>query len=93
MRDLLIAQQVRRIDELEREGEAVAGGTASQIIAKIVKMRAIGIVRKSDACRERRAWRAGRLAGMRIARFTHNDVPQYAFVQTDKNDGKDYLWP
>lgn len=28
---------------------------------------------------------------MRIARFTHNDVPQYAFVQTDKNDGKDYL--
>ena len=26
---------------------------------------------------------------MRIARFTHNDVPQYAFVQTDKNDGKD----
>ena len=46
---------------------------------------------QSDACRERRAWRAGRLAGMRIARFTHNDVPQYAFVQTDKNDGKDYL--
>lgn len=34
---------------------------------------------------------SGRLAGMRIARFTHNDVPQYAFVQTDKNDGKDYL--
>ena len=28
---------------------------------------------------------------MRIARFTHNDVPQYAFVQTDPNDGKDYL--
>ena len=48
---------------------------------------------QSDACRERRAWRAGRLAGMRIARFTHNDVPQYAFVQTDKNDGKDYLVP
>ncbi len=28
---------------------------------------------------------------MRIARFLHNDVPQYAFVQTDKDDGKDYL--
>lgn len=28
---------------------------------------------------------------MRIARFSHNDVPQYAFVQTDENDGKDYL--
>ena len=33
----------------------------------------------------------GRLASMRIARFTHDDVPQYAFVQTDKDDGKDYL--
>ena len=28
---------------------------------------------------------------MRIARFSHNDVPQYAFVQTDESDGKDYL--
>ncbi len=28
---------------------------------------------------------------MRIARFSLNDVPQYAFVQTDKTDGKDYL--
>ncbi|WEV72309.1 fumarylacetoacetate hydrolase family protein [Bifidobacterium sp. ESL0790] len=29
---------------------------------------------------------------MRIARFTHDDeAPQYAFVQTDKGDGKDYL--
>lgn len=28
---------------------------------------------------------------MRIARFSYNDVPQYAFVQTDENDGKDYL--
>lgn len=34
---------------------------------------------------------AGRLASMRIARFSHNDVPQYAFVQTDESDGKDYL--
>ena len=34
---------------------------------------------------------AGRLANMRIARFSHNDVPQYAFVQTDESDGKDYL--
>ena len=34
---------------------------------------------------------AGRLADMRIARFSHNDVPQYAFVQTDESDGKDYL--
>ncbi|KFI69529.1 fumarylacetoacetate hydrolase family protein [Bifidobacterium magnum] len=28
---------------------------------------------------------------MRIARFSHNDIPQYAFVQHDENDGKDYL--
>ena len=28
---------------------------------------------------------------MRIARFSLNDVPQYAFVQTDDSDGKDYL--
>lgn len=28
---------------------------------------------------------------MRIARFSLNDAPQYAFVQTDENDGKDYL--
>lgn len=28
---------------------------------------------------------------MRIARFSHNDVPQYAFVQNDDSDGKDYL--
>ncbi|MBT1165533.1 fumarylacetoacetate hydrolase family protein [Bifidobacterium simiarum] len=28
---------------------------------------------------------------MRIARFSVNDRPQYAFVQTDENDGKDYL--
>ncbi|WEV65654.1 fumarylacetoacetate hydrolase family protein [Bifidobacterium sp. ESL0764] len=28
---------------------------------------------------------------MRIARYSYNDVPHYAFVQTDKNDKKDYL--
>ena len=28
---------------------------------------------------------------MRIARFSLNDTPRYAFVQTDKTDGKDYL--
>lgn len=28
---------------------------------------------------------------MRIARFSLNDVPQYAFVQTDDSDGKYYL--
>jgi 2-keto-4-pentenoate hydratase/2-oxohepta-3-ene-1,7-dioic acid hydratase in catechol pathway len=28
---------------------------------------------------------------MRIARFSHNDVPQYAFVQQDESDGRDYL--
>lgn len=28
---------------------------------------------------------------MRIARFSHNDIPQYAFVQADENDGRDYL--
>lgn len=28
---------------------------------------------------------------MRIARFSYNNVPQYAFVQNDKSDGKDYL--
>lgn len=28
---------------------------------------------------------------MRIARFSHNDVPQYAFVQYDEADEKDYL--
>lgn len=28
---------------------------------------------------------------MRIARFSHDDVPQYAFVQRDENDGRDYL--
>lgn len=28
---------------------------------------------------------------MRIARFSYNNVPQYAFVQKDANDGKDYL--
>ncbi|KFI45082.1 fumarylacetoacetate hydrolase family protein [Bifidobacterium bohemicum] len=28
---------------------------------------------------------------MRIARFSYNDVPQYAFVQKDEGDGKDYL--
>ncbi|MDO4913491.1 MAG: fumarylacetoacetate hydrolase family protein [Bifidobacteriaceae bacterium] len=28
---------------------------------------------------------------MRIARFSINNTPQYAFVQTDSNDGKDYL--
>ncbi|MDY4677394.1 fumarylacetoacetate hydrolase family protein [Bifidobacterium tsurumiense] len=28
---------------------------------------------------------------MRIARFSLNDVPKYAFVQQDENDGKDYL--
>ncbi|MCI1218950.1 MAG: fumarylacetoacetate hydrolase family protein [Bifidobacterium sp.] len=28
---------------------------------------------------------------MRIARFSHNDVPQYAFVQRDNSDGRDYL--
>ena len=28
---------------------------------------------------------------MRIARFSYKDTPRYAFVQTDKQDGKDYL--
>ncbi|MCI1831733.1 MAG: fumarylacetoacetate hydrolase family protein [Bifidobacterium sp.] len=28
---------------------------------------------------------------MRIARFSHNDVPQYAFVQHDESSDKDYL--
>ncbi|RSX55454.1 2-hydroxyhepta-2,4-diene-1,7-dioate isomerase [Bifidobacterium dolichotidis] len=28
---------------------------------------------------------------MRIARFLHDDTPQYAFVQTDETDGTDYL--
>lgn len=28
---------------------------------------------------------------MRIARFSLNDSPRYAFVQTDESDGKDYL--
>ena len=28
---------------------------------------------------------------MRIARFSYNEVPQYAFVQKDETDGKDYL--
>ncbi|WEV64239.1 fumarylacetoacetate hydrolase family protein [Bifidobacterium sp. ESL0732] len=28
---------------------------------------------------------------MRIARYSYNDVPHYAFVQTDSNDKKDYL--
>lgn len=28
---------------------------------------------------------------MRIARFSHNEVPQYAFVQSDESTGKDYL--
>lgn len=28
---------------------------------------------------------------MRIARFLHDDVPQYAFVQRDEKDGRDYL--
>ncbi|MFU0559457.1 fumarylacetoacetate hydrolase family protein [Gardnerella pickettii] len=28
---------------------------------------------------------------MRIARFSYNEVPQYAFVQKDEADGKDYL--
>lgn len=28
---------------------------------------------------------------MRIARFSFNNVPRYAFVQNDKNDGNDYL--
>ncbi|RBP97933.1 2-hydroxyhepta-2,4-diene-1,7-dioate isomerase [Bifidobacterium aemilianum] len=30
---------------------------------------------------------------MRIARFAHNDVPQYAFIQKDSADGKEYLVP
>jgi 2-keto-4-pentenoate hydratase/2-oxohepta-3-ene-1,7-dioic acid hydratase in catechol pathway len=28
---------------------------------------------------------------MRIARFSHDDIPQYAFVQKDESDDKDYL--
>ncbi|KFF31499.1 fumarylacetoacetate hydrolase family protein [Bifidobacterium bombi] len=28
---------------------------------------------------------------MRIARFSHNGTPQYAFVQSDKSSGRDYL--
>jgi len=28
---------------------------------------------------------------MRIARFSYKGTPRYAFVQTDKQDGKDYL--
>ena len=28
---------------------------------------------------------------MRIARFSHDDVPQYAFVQYDEAEEKDYL--
>ena len=28
---------------------------------------------------------------MRLARFSRNDTPQYAFVQKDATDGKDYL--
>lgn len=28
---------------------------------------------------------------MRIARFSYDDMPRYAFVQTDEQDGKDYL--
>lgn len=39
-------------------------------------------------------WRLGRsimLEGMRIARFSFNDRPQYAFVQHDDADDKDYL--
>ena len=31
------------------------------------------------------------LVGMRIARFSLNDKPRYAFVQQDPADGKDYL--
>ena len=32
-----------------------------------------------------------RLTGMRLARFSLNDSPRYAFVQKDETDGKDYL--
>ena len=32
-----------------------------------------------------------RLRRMRLARFSRNDTPQYAFVQKDATDGKDYL--
>lgn len=35
--------------------------------------------------------RARRLACMRLARFSRNDTPQYAFVQKDAADGLDYL--
>lgn len=28
---------------------------------------------------------------MRLARFSLNDSPRYAFVQKDETDGKDYL--
>ena len=36
--------------------------------------------------------RAGRSLGvMRLARFSLNDSPRYAFVQKDETDGKDYL--
>ncbi|OZG69579.1 2-hydroxyhepta-2,4-diene-1,7-dioate isomerase [Bifidobacterium eulemuris] len=31
------------------------------------------------------------LVAMRIARFSFNESPRYAFVQTDESDGKDYL--
>ena len=35
--------------------------------------------------------RSGYPVTMRIARFNHDDVVSYAFVQKDDNDGKDYL--
>lgn len=43
---------------------------------------------RNSRCRAR----AGRSLGvMRLARFSLNDSPRYAFVQKDETDGKDYL--
>ncbi len=79
-------QQVRRIDELEREVAALRA-ELHRNNRKIVKNASNRHRPQSDACRERRAWRAVDFGGYENRTF-YAFVP--AFVQTDKNDGKDY---